>query len=185
MDYSKVLTELHHMQQIYATLFTVTNKLQNMGDTYFETLTLRQYMTMLSIAHLPEDQTTLNNIAAKMETTKQSTQRVVANLESKGYVISKQSKLDKRSINVAITEIGVKVMMDCGEKAVTLMTDIFEDFSAQQLADLWILLKKLNGQTEEENSFEEDVNHKFENTNGFDEAQKRALNLLISRRARS
>ncbi|MGO0807358.1 hypothetical protein ACTPEF_26285, partial [Clostridioides difficile] len=42
-----------------------------------------QYMTILSILHLPEEETTLNNIARKMGTSKQNINRLVANLEKK------------------------------------------------------------------------------------------------------
>lgn len=72
MEYSKALRELYLMQQTYATFFSVTNKLQIQGDNYFEKLTSRQYMIMLAIAHLPEDETTLINISRKLGTSKQS-----------------------------------------------------------------------------------------------------------------
>ena len=183
MDYSKALRELDVMQQIYAAFFSVTNKLQAQGDTYLETLTSRQYMIMLAIAHLPEDETTLVNISRKLETSKQSAQKLVVNLENKGYLITVPSKLDKRAINVEITELGKKVMVECGEKSTSLMADIFKEFTSGELDVLWSLLRKFNRtDSEEATGFEEDVNHKFEEMEGFEEAQIRALDLFISRR---
>ncbi|WP_368086867.1 hypothetical protein [Paenibacillus sp. yr247] len=47
---------------------SLANKIQMKGDAYFENLTSRQYMAMMAIAHLQEDETTLNNIARKLGT---------------------------------------------------------------------------------------------------------------------
>jgi len=51
------------IQQIYITIFSLTNKLQIKGDGYYEHLTSRQFMAIVVILHLPENETTLNNIA--------------------------------------------------------------------------------------------------------------------------
>ncbi|MGM1022201.1 MAG: MarR family winged helix-turn-helix transcriptional regulator [Bacillota bacterium] len=183
MEYYKALRELYLMQQTYATFFTVTNKLQIQGDNYFEKLTSRQYMIMLAIAHLPEDETTLINIARKLETSKQSAKKLIVNLENKGYLVTTPSTRDKRAINITITESGKKVMLECGEKAVRLMADIFNDFTTEELETLWSLLKKIYGiDVEKQVGFEEDVNYKFEDLEGFQEAQSRALDSFILRR---
>lgn len=186
MEYSKALRELYLMQQTYATFFSVTNKLQIQGDNYFEKLTSRQYMIMLAVAHLPEDETTLINIARKLETSKQSAQKLIVNLENKGYLVTMPSKRDKRAINVAITDSGKKVMLECGKKAVDLMADIFIDFKTDELETLLSLLKRINSNDDEEKQvgFEEDVNYKFEDLEGFQEAQSRALDNFILRRKR-
>ena len=65
------------IEQIYATLFSLTNKLQVQGDKYFDKLTSRQLMAIVAIAHLKEDETTLNNIARKLGNTKQSTKQLI------------------------------------------------------------------------------------------------------------
>lgn len=183
MNYSKALRELHLMQQNYAAFFSVTNKLQAQGDSYFEKLTSRQYMIMLAVAHLPEDDTTLINIAKELGTSKQSAQTLITNLEKKGYLITGASKRDKRAINVKITQLGKQIMVECGEKVVTLMSDIFNNFTSDDLETLWRLLKKLDsGKNEEQIGFEENVNYKFEDQKGFQEAQIRALNDFVSKR---
>lgn len=69
------------MNQTYATFFTITNKIQIEGYKYFAILTSRQYMTILSTLHLSEEETTLNNIARKMVTSKQNINRIVVNLK--------------------------------------------------------------------------------------------------------
>jgi len=186
MDYSKAIKELNLMQQAYATFFTVTNKLQTLGDSYFDGLTARQYMVMLAIAHLPEDETTLVNIAKKLGTTKQSANQLLANLESKGYLTAISSKLDKRAKNMKITESGKNVMLEYSEKGIEFFADIFNDFTCEELETLWCLLQKLyQFDGEEQSGFEEDVNDKFADLAGLQEAQMRALEKFALRRSHS
>lgn len=147
------------IEQIYATLFSLTNKLQVQGDKYFDELTSRQLMAMVAIAHLKEDETTLNNIAKKLGNTKQSTKQLITIIEKKGYVVTMPSKLDKRAVNVNITELGKKTMIECSEKSINFLADLSRNFSTEEMEILWLLLKKLyyfDG--EEQDGFEENVN---------------------------
>lgn len=158
MEFSKEIREYSLMQQTYATLFSLANKLQIQGDKYFGDLTSRQFMAILAVLHLPEDETTLNNIARKLGTSKQNANVLIANIEKKGYVVTLPSVRDKRAINVKVTETGKQVMLECGEKGIVFFTDLFHDFSEEELETLWSLLKKLyRFDGEEQDGFEEEV----------------------------
>jgi DNA-binding MarR family transcriptional regulator len=135
--------ELFLMQQAYSTLFSLTNKVQIAGDKYFEGLTSRQYMTMIAAAHLEEDERTLNNIARKLGTTKQSVKQLINIIEEKGYIITEPSTKDKRAVNIKFTEAGIQEMLKCGELGIYLLADFFKDFSSSEIETLWVLLKKL------------------------------------------
>jgi DNA-binding MarR family transcriptional regulator len=165
MKYAKEIKEYSLMQQIYATLFTLANKLQIKGDNQFESLTSRQFMAILAVLHLPEDETTLNNIARKLGTSKQNTNVLITNIEKKGYVITIPSVRDKRAINVKVTELGKQIMLKCGKKAFVFFADVFHDFAEEELETLWNLLKKLYSfDGEEQDGFEEEVDYKLEVT---------------------
>ncbi len=146
------------MQQNYATLFSLANKLQVEGDKYLEELTSRQLMTMIAIAHLKENEATLVNIAKKLGTTKQSLKQLITILENKGCVTTIPSQKDKRAINVKFTALGKRVMQECGEKGMNFFGDLFKEFSNKEMETLWGLLKKLyrfDGQ--EQDGFEEET----------------------------
>lgn len=99
MDFSKELKDLFLMQQAYATLFSVLNKIQIRGDEYFEELTSRQFMTIVAILHLPEDETTINNIAKKLGTSKQNVNRLINSIEKKDMCSQNQANAtDVRSM---------------------------------------------------------------------------------------
>ena len=184
--------ELFLMQQTYATLFSLNNKLQVQGDKYFDNLTSRQFMAMIAIIHFAEDETTINNIARKLGTTKQSVKQIITIIENKGYIITMPSQKDKRAVNVKITESGKQIMMECGEKGINFFTDVFKDFSTEEMEILWSLLKKLyRFDGEEQDGFEEDASFGGEEELSDDqaravkEAQTRALKEFERRRNNS
>lgn len=162
------------IQQIYGTIFSLTNKLQIKGDEYSEPITVRQLMAMIAIIHLPEEETTINNIARKLGTTKQSAKQLIAILEKKGYVITVPSMQDKRAVNIKITEAGKQVMIECSEKSMTFFGKISKKFSIEEMETLWKLLKKLyRFDGEEQDGFEEKVDYDLGENK--DEIQKRAF----------
>ena len=159
MDYNKEGYLLHIMEQAFSSLISVSNKIQIAGDQYCQPLTSRQYMAMLAVLHLPEDETTFINIAKKLGTTKQNVTQLINSLEKKGFISIIPSKKDKRSVNVCITDIGMDVMTKCGRDAtINFMADIFKNFTKEEIETLWRLLSKLycfDGV--EIDGFEEDV----------------------------
>jgi DNA-binding MarR family transcriptional regulator len=183
MDFTKELREIFLMEQLYATLFSAANKLQIRGDQYFKDLTSRQFMTMMAILHLPEDETTLNNIAKKLGTSKQNVNKLVASIAKKGYITVMPSVQDKRAVNVKITDAGKQVILDCNEKGLGFLADVFNRFSTEEMENLWSLLKKLyRFDGEEQDGFEKNSSGAIE---VHDEYQIRLLKEFSMRRNRS
>ncbi|RKD32654.1 MarR family winged helix-turn-helix transcriptional regulator [Lacrimispora algidixylanolytica] len=159
MDFEREIQLLHLMEQVFSSLISVSNKLQVTGDKYSIPLTLRQYMVLLGILHLPSDQATLNNIAQKIGTTKQNTAQIIGSLQKKNFLSIAPSSKDKRAINVVITELGMDTMTQTGQSvSIDFMADTFKEFTAEELEIFWKLLKKLyRFDGEELDGMEEDV----------------------------
>ena len=158
MDFSKEMKELFFMQQVYAVLFSLANKLQIEGDKYFGEITSRQFMTMLAILHLPQAESTHKNIAGKLGTSKQNVTQLITSLEKKGYVKTVPCPHDKRAVNSLITDLGMQVMAECNQIGLRFFADVFHEFNIEELETLWRLLKKLmRFDGDEDNGFEEDV----------------------------
>ncbi|WP_019913646.1 MarR family winged helix-turn-helix transcriptional regulator [Paenibacillus sp. HW567] len=144
MDYDKEFYLLHLMKQVYSGLISVSNKVQATGDKYSAPLTSRQYMTLLAILHLPEDETTIINIANKLGATKQNIAQLINSLEKKKFISITPSKKDKRAVNVHLTALGLQTLESRGiSVTINFMADIFKDFKPEELETLWKLLLKL------------------------------------------
>ena len=137
------LKELYLMQQIFVTLFSIANDLQAKGDQYLEDLTIKQFLAMLAIAHLPEDETSLNNIAKKLDTTKQSARQLISNLERKGYIETIPSPKDSRALNVRFTDEGGKMLLKSSERSIDFLKGVFKGLSIGDLETLWAILKSI------------------------------------------
>lgn len=178
-----VLSELFLMQQAISTLFSVTNKLQALGDQYIKKLTVRQVMVMIAIIHLPENGANLNSIARKLGTTKQSVRQPVTAMEKKGYILMVPSEKDKRAVNVQITKEGCEVFLSCSKSSLEYFADVFHEFSAEELESLWNLLKKLyRFDGKEQDGFEKDIN--YGSKNGFSDSQLQEIQEFGARRIR-
>jgi DNA-binding MarR family transcriptional regulator len=144
MDYGKEYDLLRTMEQVYSSIITVSNKLQATGNKYCSPLTSRQYMTILAILHLPENETTIVNIANKLGATKQNITQVIESLKKKEFVSIIPSVQDKRAINVIVTELGIEAMVNCGKNSIVdFMAEIFKDFKKEELEVFWRMLIKL------------------------------------------
>lgn len=182
MNYEKELRELDLMQQIYASIFTLTNKIQVQGDKRLDPLTVRQFMTMAAIVHLPEEEATLSRIAAKTGTTKQNIRGIISGLEKKKAVKTTPSSIDKRAVNIKLTRLGMQALSLAGEKSIPLLADLFSEFTSGELKLLRELLKKMyrfDGQAQD--GFEEDASKRVGAADK--EKENRLLNEFRKRRA--
>ncbi|GGP16929.1 MarR family winged helix-turn-helix transcriptional regulator [Oceanobacillus neutriphilus] len=185
MDIQSLMKELHFMQQSYATLFSVTNKVQAQGDEKLDILTSRQHMTLIAIAHMSLENATLMNIARKLDTTKQTANKSVTSLEKKGYVRIEPSKTDKRSINVVITNEGKQALVTSSEKTTLFLEEIFHEFTTDEIETFWNLLQKLyrfDGKTQD--GFEEKATLEFKEQlqSDLDSYQEKVLTEFSKRR---
>ncbi|NMB55970.1 MAG: MarR family transcriptional regulator [Leptolinea sp.] len=147
-------------QQVYATLFSLANKIQVKGDQNLEAFTSRQLMMLISILHLPDGFASINNIARKMGTTKQSIKQLVNIVEKKGYIMTVPSKNDKRSVNIVITPSGNQALYRDAIRGTEFFDTLFYELTSEELDTLWTLLKKLyRFDGVEQDGFEETVEY--------------------------
>lgn len=146
------------MEQTFATLFSLTNKVQMNADNSFDLLTSRQLMAMIAVIHLPDGQATLQSLANKMGSSKQSTKHIVTSLEKKGYITIETHSNDRRAINIVITKEGKDALMTDGLRGYAFFNELFHDFSDEELDALWVALRKLyRYDGKEQDGFETEV----------------------------
>ncbi|HPH97596.1 MAG TPA: MarR family winged helix-turn-helix transcriptional regulator [Anaerolineaceae bacterium] len=152
--------EIFLKQQTYATLFSLANKIQVKGDQCLKYFTGRQMMAMIAILHLPEGKASLNNIAHKLGTTKQSVKQLITVLEKKGYVVTEPNQQDRRAVNITITSTAHQALLEDNEAGLRFFDNLFHEFSPKELETLWTLLKKLyRFDGEEQDGFEEETEY--------------------------
>lgn len=142
--FKKEIQELHFMQQIYASLFSVTNKIQAFSDERLGDLSSRQHMALIAIAHLSPEEATPKNVAAMLGTSKQNVNTLLNSLQKKGCIETISNEKDKRSINIRITQTGMRQMQEGAEISIYSLAEIFRDLTISELQTLWLLLRKVS-----------------------------------------
>lgn len=149
-------------QQAYATLLSVANKVERFADEQHAGLTGKQYMAMLAVLHLKPEDTSLTNIAHKLGTSKQNTQRMLTTIQSKGYVAITPASTDRRAVTVRLTESGAEVMAQNVVIGSAFLSTLFGSFSNEEIEATWRLLMKLHRfDGAEYQGYEEDVSDTF------------------------
>lgn len=138
-----IARDLFFAQQSLAALFSVINKLQMRGDQYLQDLTIRQMLAIPAIIHAPDGNATINHIARKLGTTKQSAKQIVDAMEKKNYLSVAPNERDKRAVNVTVTPEGYRAFNACSARTDVFLADIFQDFTTEDLETLCTLLQKL------------------------------------------
>ncbi|NRY62365.1 MarR family winged helix-turn-helix transcriptional regulator [Clostridium beijerinckii] len=133
----------YYIQQIFSTIFYLSNKIQVQGDKMDERITVRQWMVLLTISHLLEDNASYSKIADKMGCTKQNVKHIIDSLQKKNYVLLEKNEKDKRAINIKITKECREIMGEYYEKGNKFLKDMFNNFEEKELENLWDLLKKI------------------------------------------
>lgn len=131
------------MEQTFATLFSLTNKVQMHADHCLNLLTARQLMTLIAIIHLPDGAASLKNIASKLGSSKQSTKHIVEGLKKKDFIHIEPNQQDKRAINITLTRLGKEAMLADAAKGYDFFDQLFQEFPDEQMELLWTLLQKL------------------------------------------
>ena len=135
--------DLYHAQQTLVALFSVTNKLQMLGDKHLRYLTLRQTLAIPALVHAPGGRATINHLARSMGTSKQSAKQIVDALARKGYLSVAPSGQDRRAVNVSVTAAGRQTFGVCSERTDEFLAALFTNFTSGELEALSTLLQKL------------------------------------------
>ena len=141
---------ISQMQQIYSTIISLTRKLDKHIINSDSGLTARQYMAILAIQQSPNGESTMINIAQKLDTTKQNINQIIPALERKGYVKRSASAYNRRSVSVKVTEAGQNAMRAYSGTGSSVMKEIFKSISDSEMETLLRLLKKLHNYDGEE-----------------------------------
>ena len=141
--YQKEKNRMEDMRQVYSLIFIAANKLQAEVDHDLEELTSRQLMLLMAIAHCEPEEATIMNISAMLGVTKQNSTRMVQTLCKKGILISNASEIDKRSVNIQLTEKGKSLLEENIPKGYAYFLKIFKDFSASEITAFRHFMEKL------------------------------------------
>lgn len=137
------MMNLNQRDYIFGAIFALSNRLQIIGDCVNPGMTIKQWLFLAMISKSGSDNPALSEIAAIMGCSHQNVKKMAVILEKNGFVTMRRDSSDARVTRVSLTE-------QCGEyfkkhsmRDMEFIDALFEGFSAQDTANLFNGLKKI------------------------------------------
>lgn len=128
---------------IFGALFVLANRLQSLGDSLDETVTLKQFQVL---THLQNSQSalSLSEIALWTGSSRQNVTRMVETLAGLKLVEVSASDDDKRARSVTLTPQGRSYLTSRTRLNDAFLNLVFQDFSEQDLDGMRFYIQKLS-----------------------------------------
>ncbi len=88
---------------MFGMMFVLGNKLQAIGDNFYEEITSKQWFVLLMLEVFDENYPTLNELSDAMGSSHQNTKQIVLKLQKKEYVELYTDEKDKRKTRIRRT----------------------------------------------------------------------------------
>lgn len=107
-------------------------------------LTRQQYNALRILKGQHPKAASINLIKDRMLDKMSDASRIVERLRVKGLIDREISKIDKRAVDISITEKGIKLLHDM-EPAIDMVDELFKDFNPGELELFNSLLDRMRG----------------------------------------
>ncbi|MDF2486459.1 MAG: Transcriptional regulator, MarR family [Herbinix sp.] len=118
---------------IFALIFMLSNKLQTIGDSFFEEVSTKQWFVLLVLGILGEHTPTLSELSEAVGSSHQNVKQLVLKLEQKGYVEILKDSEDARRLRIKATPKSEAFSREYHEKSAKFMNQLFGSFPQEEL----------------------------------------------------
>lgn len=128
---------------IYGMLFSLSNRIQTIGDKDFQDITLKQQFLMVAL-EMFEQPPTLKEMGTLIGCSYQNVKRMAEHLQKTGYLVIEQDKTDKRKLLLISTGKIERIARDSRDKTKIFMGNLFQDIPKEDLITTLKTLKKMD-----------------------------------------
>ena len=146
------MTEKLHVQlegidehlMLYGLLFSVSNRIQTIGDSQFEDITMKQHFLMIVLSMVAPTHPTLKETAQMVGCSYQNVKRMAAQLEKNGYLQIAPDGQDHRKQRLVASGKFERVNADQQAKAEAFMNRLYDGIGRQELRHAINVLQKMD-----------------------------------------
>ena len=118
---------------IFALIFMLSNKLQTIGDSFFEEISTKLWFVLLVLGIMGSQSPTLTELAEAVGTSHQNVKQLVLKLEQKGFVEITKDNKDARRLRIKATPKCQEFSQEYHEKSADFMEKLFGQFRSEDL----------------------------------------------------
>ncbi len=138
-----VVVEMDGRYALFGTLFALQNRLQAVGDTFYEEITCKQFFLMACMNLFQGEAPAVQDLAQVMGSSHQNVKQILNKLEQKGFVKVEQDAEDRRKLRISLTEYAAVTGEKYRAKEEEFMTGLFEGVGEEEARTAFLTLSKL------------------------------------------
>lgn len=124
------MDELHEKAYIFGTIFTLSNRLQVLGDEFDKNITTKQWLFIIGVSKF-EEPPTISEVASHIGYSRQNAKRIAAALHERGYVTISKDKNDARALRIGLTPKCREYFKKRDKREIEFLEKIFAGFDAE------------------------------------------------------
>ena len=140
-----VVAEMDGRYALFGLLFALQNRLQAVGDTFYEEITCKQFFLLACMNLFQGEVPTVQDWAAVMGSSHQNVKQILNKLEQKGYVSVEPDEEDRRKLRISLTEYAAVMAEKYRVKEEEFMTGLFDGVTEEEAKQAFFILSKMEG----------------------------------------
>ncbi len=130
----------HRIQAIFSSIFVFQNRMQTAGEKLQTQISMKQWLLLAMVDCCPEPRT-LTNVGNLMGCSRQNIKKLALALEKKGFV--RLLLGGNNSVCIELTDKVKQYTEEMGKRHLQSLKLLFEDFSENEIEQLFHLYSKL------------------------------------------
>jgi DNA-binding MarR family transcriptional regulator len=136
------MNELEQKAYIFGSIFTLSNNLQTLGDTFDKNITVKQWLFIASAAKFSKPPI-LSEVAGFIGYSRQNAKRLATALEGRGFVIISKDRDDARALRISLTPKCTAYFKKREQKELEFLDELFTGLDTGLIDVLYKVLLKL------------------------------------------
>jgi DNA-binding MarR family transcriptional regulator len=130
------MNELEQKAYIFAEIFTLSNKLQTLGDEFDKNFTTKQWLFILAVSRFKEPPT-ITEVANFIGYSRQNAKRIAADLQKAGCIILQRDKNDARALRIIIESECIEYFKKRDKREIEFLEQFFLGFDAELTSNVY------------------------------------------------
>lgn len=130
------MSEQEMQAYVFGSLFTLSNRLQVVGDSLDEAMTVKQWFLMAVLFRSEERELSLSTLAQRMGSSRQNVKKMALLLEKQGFLSIERSEDDRRFLMVRPTQACLEHFKGRQAMEEAFIKALFAGFSLEELHHL-------------------------------------------------
>ena len=133
----EILTAMPPQFGLFGLLFAFMNRLQTVGDSFYEEITCKQWFLLACLNLYPEEEPTANELAETMGCTRQNVKQILDSLCKKDLLVLIQDENDKRKQRIHRTKKCARLAEQYSKKEMEFMNLLYEGVSEKEMRSVF------------------------------------------------